>query len=167
MVRDPERLRTTDGGAWWYEMPELGLNYRLPDVLCALGSSQLKRLPAFKARRQEIVDRYHEAFADLDGLTLPTQRADVSPVWHFYPVRVHDGRRREVFDALRAAGIGVQVNYIPVHWQPYFADLGYRRGMCPVAEAYYEQEISLPVFADLDDARLEQVVDAVRAAVKG
>lgn len=167
MVRDPERLRHPDEGAWWYEMPEIGLNYRLPDVLCALGSSQLTRLPAFKARRQEIVDRYDEAFADLDGVTLPGRREDVSPVWHFYPIRIRDGRRREVFDALRAAGIGAQVNYIPVYWQPYFADLGYRRGMCPVAEAYYEQEISLPVFADLDDARLEQVIDAVRAAVKG
>ncbi len=99
-------------------------------------------------------------------MTLPTQRDGVSPVWHFYPIRVLDGRRREVFDRLRASGIGVQVNYIPVYWQPYFEDLGYLRGMCPVAESYYEQEISLPIFADLDDARLEQVVDAVRAAVR-
>ncbi len=166
MVRDPERLRSADEGAWWYEMPEIGLNYRLPDVLCALGSSQLTRLPAFKTRRQEIFDRYHEAFADLDGVTLPVQREGVSPVWHFYPIRILGGRRREVFDKLRAAGIGVQVNYIPVYWQPYFEDLGYRRGMCPVAEAYYEQEISLPVFADLDDARLEQVVEAVLTAVR-
>lgn len=166
MVREPEQLRHRDEGAWWYEMPELGLNYRLPDVLSALGSSQLTRLPAFKTRRQEIFDRYQEAFADLDGVTLPTQREGVSPVWHFYPIRVLDGRRREVFDRLRAAGIGVQVNYIPVYWQPYFEDLGYRRGMCPVAEAYYEQEISLPVFADLDDVRLEQVVEAVLTAVR-
>jgi dTDP-4-amino-4,6-dideoxygalactose transaminase len=167
MVRETDRLRRPDEGDWWYEMPEIGLNYRLPDVLSALGSSQLERLPAFKARRQQIFARYQEAFADLDGVTLPTQRDGVSPVWHFYPIRILDGRRREVFDRLRASGIGVQVNYIPVYWQPYFEDLGYRRGMCPVAEAYYEQEISLPVFADLDDARLEQVVEAVITAVKG
>ena len=80
---------------------------------------------------------------------------------------MRDGRRREVFEALRAAGIGVQVNYIPVYWQPWFADRGYKRGQCPVAESFYEQEISLPVYADLSAGELEIVIDEVRAAFTG
>ncbi|WP_018155320.1 DegT/DnrJ/EryC1/StrS family aminotransferase [Demetria terragena] len=162
MVRDPDRLRTTDEGPWWYEMPDLGLNYRLPDVLCALGSSQLTRLSQFKARRAQITQRYHEGLADVPGLRLPTQRVGADPVWHFYPLRVLDGRRRGLFERLRAEGIGVQVNYIPVHWQPWFADRGYQRGSCPVAETYYEQEISLPMFPDLLDADVDRVIDGIR-----
>lgn len=165
MVRDPERLRVTDEGGWWYEMPELGLNYRLPDVLAALGSSQLRRLAAFKARRQEITDRYNAGLAGIDELTLPAHRDGADPVWHLYPLRIKDGRRRQLFDHLREGSIGVQVNYIPVYWQPWFADRGYRRGMCPVAERYYEQEVSLPLFPDLTDADVDQVIELVRGFV--
>ncbi|HEX9999006.1 MAG TPA: aminotransferase class V-fold PLP-dependent enzyme [Actinoplanes sp.] len=162
VVRDPGRLRDPDGGAWYYEVPEFGLNYRLPDLLCALGSSQLRRLAAFKARRQALTARYDELLADVPGLRLPTQRDGVDPMRHLYPVRVLDGRRREVFDRMRAAGIIVQVNYIPVYWHPVFADLGYRRGMCPVAEAFYAEELSLPLFVDLTDADQDRVVEELR-----
>ncbi|MGN6635515.1 MAG: DegT/DnrJ/EryC1/StrS family aminotransferase, partial [Oryzihumus sp.] len=84
------------------------------------------------------------------------------PTWHLYPLRVLEGRRRALFDHLRAAGIGVQVNYIPVYWHPVFEDLGYQRGMCPVAEEYYSQEISLPLFPDLTDGDVDRVIDLVR-----
>lgn len=167
MVRDPERMRTTDEGAWWYEMPELGLNYRLPDVLCALGSNQLTRLQQFKQRRQVLTQRYLGGFAGLDGVRLPAQREGADPVWHFFPLRVLGGRRRELFEHLRANDIGVQVNYIPVYWQPWFADRGYRKGMCPVAEEYYEQEISLPMFPDLREEDVDRVVDVVRSFLGG
>lgn len=163
MVRGADQLRSTDEGPWWYEMPDLGLNYRLPDVLCALGSSQLTRLPHFKARRAELTARYQAGLADVPGLRLPEQREGADPVWHFYPLRVLEGRRRELFEHLRAQEIGVQVNYIPVHWQPWFADRGYRRGLCPVAETYYEQEISLPMFPDLTDADVDRVIDVIRS----
>lgn len=163
MVRDPDQLRTTDEGAWWYEMPDLGLNYRLPDVLCALGSSQLTRLEQFKARRREVTARYRDGLRDVPGLRLPAQREGADPVWHFFPLRVLEGRRRGMFEHLHGLGIGVQVNYIPVHWQPWFADRGYRRGTCPVAEEYYEQEISLPMFPDLTDADVDRVIDGVRS----
>lgn len=162
MVRDPEQLRVTDEGPWWYEMPELGLNYRLPDVLAALGSSQLRRLEFFTARRQEITNRYNEGLADLEQLRLPTCRDGASPAWHLYPLRIRDGRRRQLFEHLREQQIGVQVNYIPVYWQPWFADRGYRKGMCPVAEQYYEQEISLPLYPDLRDDDVDRVIDAIR-----
>ncbi|GIE81118.1 UDP-4-amino-4,6-dideoxy-N-acetyl-beta-L-altrosami ne transaminase [Actinoplanes philippinensis] len=162
MVKDPARLRRPDEGGWFYEVHEFGLNYRLPDVLCALGSSQLLRLADFKARRQHLTARYDELLADVPGLRLPVQRAGVDPMRHLYPVRVLDGRRREVYERMHAAGIGVQVNYIPVYWHPVFEDLGYRRGMCPVAETFYAEELSLPIFHDLTDADQDRVVETLR-----
>jgi dTDP-4-amino-4,6-dideoxygalactose transaminase len=162
LVRDRAQQRYPDEGGWHQEVHEFGLNYRLPDVLCALGRSQLRRLPAFKARRTELVARYNRLLADVPGLRLPTQREWVDPVWHLYPVRVLDGRRREVYDRLRAQGIGVQVNYIPVYWHPVFEDLGYRRGMCPVAEAFYAEELSLPLFPSLTDADQDRVIEGLR-----
>ncbi|HEV7963313.1 MAG TPA: aminotransferase class V-fold PLP-dependent enzyme [Actinoplanes sp.] len=162
LVRDPDRLRLSDEGGWHQEVHEFGLNYRLPDLLCALGSSQLRRLAEFKARRTYLTSRYAELLAGVPGLRLPVQRAGVEPMRHLYPVRIQDGRRREVYDRMRAAGIGVQVNYIPVYWHPAFEDLGYRRGMCPVAEAFYAEELSLPLFVDLSDADQDRVVEALR-----
>lgn len=163
LVRDRAEQRYPDEGPWHQEIHELGLNYRLPDVLCALGLSQIRRLAEFKSARTEVFERYREGLSGVDGLVLPTRRDDVDPMWHLYPVRVQDGRRREVFDRLRSAGILVQVNYIPVYWHPYYEDLGYRRGMCPVAEQYYSEEISLPMFAHLSGDDHDRVIDAVRS----
>lgn len=167
LVREQDELRWPDEGAWHQEVHTFGLNYRLPDVLAALGTSQLRRLTAFKARRTQIHARYDAAFAGLDGVRTPGHRDLADPAWHLYPLRVLDGRRREVFDALRAAGIGVQVNYIPAYWHPVFADLGYRRGQCPRAEEYYSQEISLPLFPDLTDDDVDRVIEQVHLAVDG
>lgn len=157
--------RYDDEGGWWYEMPSFGLNYRLPDVLCALGISQLRRLSEFVQRRTELVARYNELLSDVDGLKTPVQRDNVDPAWHLYAVRVLGGRRREVFDKLRAAGIGVQVNYIPVYWHPVFEDLGYRRGMCPVAEQFYAEQLSLPLFPAMTDADQDRVVETLRGVL--
>jgi len=162
LVRDRGRLRHPDEGGWHQEVHEFGLNYRLPDVLCALGSSQLRRLGKFKQRRAHLVARYDELLAGVPGLRLPVRREGVDPLRHLYPVRIQDGRRREVYDRMRAAGIGVQVNYVPVYWHPVFEDMGYRRGMCPVAEAFYAEELSLPLFVDLSDADQDRVVEALR-----
>lgn len=163
LVRDRDRQRYPDEGAWHQEVHTFGLNYRLPDVLCALGSSQLRRLAAFKRRRAELHARYDAGLKDVAGVLTPVCRAEADPMWHLYPLRVLDGRRRELFDHLRAQGIGVQVNYIPAYWHPVFEDLGYRRGLCPNAEAYYAQELSLPLFAGLTDADADRVIDAVRS----
>lgn len=165
LERDRSRMRHPDEGPWHQEVHEWGLNYRLPDVLAALGSSQLRRLDRFKARRAEVFERYATGLAGVDGLRLPTRREHVDPIWHLYPVRVLGGRRREVFEALRARGIGVQVNYIPVYWHPLFEDLGYRRGMCPNAESFYAEEISLPMHAALTDDQVDEVVDGVRSVL--
>jgi dTDP-4-amino-4,6-dideoxygalactose transaminase len=162
LVRDPALMRTPDEGPWHQEVHSFGLNYRLPDVLCALGSAQLVRLPAFVRRRAEIHARYDAALADVDFVRTPAKRPGTEPAWHLYPLRVRDGRRRELFDHLRAAGIGVQVNYVPAYWHPVFEDLGYKRGMCPNAEAYYSEEISLPLFADLADDEVDRVIEEIR-----
>jgi len=163
LVRDRAEQRFPDEGGWHQEVHEFGLNYRLPDVLCALGSSQLTRLAEFKKRRAEIHARYNAGLADVDGVLTPPVRPGADPVWHLYPLRVLEGRRRALFDHLRGVGIGVQVNYIPVYWHPVFSDLGYRRGLCPNAEAYYEQELSLPLFPSLTDADVDRVIGEVRS----
>jgi UDP-4-amino-4,6-dideoxy-N-acetyl-beta-L-altrosamine transaminase len=165
LERDPSRMRYPDEGPWHQEVHEWGLNYRLPDVLAAFGLSQLRRLEAFKLRRADVFDRYQAGLADVDGLRLPVVRDDVDPIWHLYAVRVDASRRREVFDGLRAEGVGVQVNYIPVYWHPLFEDLGYRRGMCPKAEAFYREEISLPMHAALTDDDVDRVIEAVHDVV--
>jgi dTDP-4-amino-4,6-dideoxygalactose transaminase len=166
LVRDPSRFHLTDQGPWHQEVHAFGLNYRLTDVGSALGLSQLRRLPEFARRRAEIKARYDDALAPVEGLRTPPQVAGAAPVWHLYPVRVLDGRRREVFERMRAAGIGVQVNYLPVYWHPVYADLGYRRGLCPSAEAFYEQQLSLPMFPDLTDTQVDQVVETLSTILR-
>ncbi|MFI6827244.1 aminotransferase class I/II-fold pyridoxal phosphate-dependent enzyme [Kribbella sp. NPDC050241] len=165
LVRDPDRFEIADEGPWHQEVHEYGVNYRLTDIGSALGLSQLKRLAMFKRRRAEITARYNEALRDVDGLRIPVQRTGVDPIWHLYPVRVLGGRRREVFEGMRAAGIGVQVNYIPVYWHPVFANQGYRRGLCPNAERFYAEELSLPLFPDLTDAEVDQVIETITKLV--
>ncbi|TDD39584.1 aminotransferase class V-fold PLP-dependent enzyme [Nonomuraea terrae] len=166
LVREPGEQRFPGEGGWHQEVHAFGLNYRLPDVLCALGISQLRRLEGFRARRAELVERYDTLLRDVPGLTLPARRAYVRPSWHLYPVRVRDGRRREVYERMRAAGIGVQVNYLPAYWHPVFEDLGYRRGLCPRAEAYYAEELSLPLFPGLSDAEQDRVAETLAGILR-
>ncbi|WP_405063690.1 DegT/DnrJ/EryC1/StrS family aminotransferase [Kribbella sp. NBC_01505] len=165
LVRDPDRFELTDEGPWHQEVHEYGVNYRLTDLGAALGLSQLSRLAAFKQRRAEITARYNAAFQGVDGLRTPVQRAGVDPAWHLYPIRVLDGRRREIFERMRAAGIGVQVNYIPVYWHPVFARQGYSRGLCPNAETFYAEELSLPLYPDLTDNDVDRVIETLTGVV--
>ena len=147
-------------GQWEYEMVLLGMNYRLPDLNCALGLSQLKKLDWNLARRREIAAAYSERLAGLPGLTLPSVREGVHPAWHLYAVRVE--KRAEVFRALRAENIGVNVHYIPVHLHPYYKErFGYRGGEFPVAEKAYEGLVSLPMFPGMSDGDVGDVVRAM------
>jgi dTDP-4-amino-4,6-dideoxygalactose transaminase len=166
LERDRSKMRYPDEGAWHQEVTDFGLNYRLPDVLAALGVSQFRKLNAFKLRRAAIHQAYNDAFADLAEAQLPATTAGADPAWHLYPLRVPAERRKDVFNELRGLGIGVQVNYIPAYWHPVFEDLGYKRGMCPNAEAYYTQEISLPLFPGMSDGDVGRVVDAVRQVLR-
>lgn len=156
------RARQADG-QWHYEMTTLGFNYRLTDIACALGLAQLPRLPANLARRRAIAARYEKALATVSSLALPIVAADVTSAWHLYPVRVDASLdRAEVFDALRAEGLGVNVHYIPVHLHPYYRSrFGYRGGEFPIAETAYGRLISLPMFHGMTDEDVDDVILAV------
>ncbi|MGA8761846.1 MAG: UDP-4-amino-4,6-dideoxy-N-acetyl-beta-L-altrosamine transaminase [Candidatus Sulfotelmatobacter sp.] len=154
-------------GQWHYEIVMLGFNYRLTDVACALGLSQLKKLEANLARRREIASRYSAAFRNLPGVIPPSVRGEANPAWHLYPIRLDRAKlaadRGQVFRALRAENIGVNVHYIPVHRHPYYRDrFGYRGDQYPVAEDAYERLISLPMFHGMSDQDVEDVIRAVR-----
>ncbi|HZO91663.1 MAG TPA: UDP-4-amino-4,6-dideoxy-N-acetyl-beta-L-altrosamine transaminase [Chthonomonadaceae bacterium] len=165
ITRAPERLTCEEGG-WYYEMQALGYNYRLSDIQCALGHSQLKKLATFITRRREIAARYTAAFADLPDLRLPVERAGHRSAWHLYVVRfpgIQAGARRWVFDRLRAANLGVNVHYIPVYRQPYYRDnFPFPPGLCPNAERYYREAITLPLYPGMTDAQVEYVIATVR-----
>ena len=163
LIRDPARQIIQDQGPWHQEVQQFGLNYRLPDVLAALGSRQLERLKDFKRRRAEIKSLYDALLGSVEGIETPAQRDYVDPTWHLYPLRVPAKLRRALFERLRAVGVGVQVNYLPAYWHPALADLGHPHGLCPVAEDFYGQEISIPMHTRLSDVDLERIVDLLQA----
>lgn len=168
ITRDPARMDGESEGPWYYQQIDLGFNYRMTDMQAALGVSQMDRLDAYVARRHVIASRYDALFSTLP-VTIPAQHPDSYSGLHLYVIRVPQSRanwsRREVFDRLRAAGIGVNVHYIPVHTQPYYRAMGFRPGDYPEAERYYAEAISLPMFPTMTDAQQEQVVVAVAEAV--
>jgi perosamine synthetase len=157
-----------EAGSWFYEMTELGFNYRLTDIQCALALSQLRRLPQWVERRRAIAAVYDAAFAASPAVKPLAVRPGVEHAYHLYVVRVFPGAlrvgRKEVFAALRAEGIGCNVHYIPVHMHPYYRrELGTGPGLCPVAEAAYEEILTLPLFPAMTD---EDADDTIRAVAK-
>ena len=166
LVRDSALLVHPEEGPWHQEVQCFGLNYRLSDVLAALGTSQLSRLEDIKARRKWVKKSYDEMFVDIAGLDIPVQHPDADPVWHLYPLRVPASQRRNIFEQLRARGIGVQVNYLPAYRHPAFAARGFEAGLCPNAEEYYEREISLPIHPSLSDSQVNEIADSVINALK-
>lgn len=152
ITRNPAQMSEPSHGPWYYQQTELGYNYRITDIQAALGLSQLHKLDVFVARRRELAARYDQLLADLP-LQLPTRQPGAESAWHLYVVRLKLDQigktHREVFEGLRAAGIGVNLHYIPVHTQPYYRALGFKDGDFPNAEAYYREAVSLPMFAGL------------------
>ncbi len=169
MTRDPERMTRAPDGPWYYQQVALGFNYRMTELQAALGVSQLDRLQQYVDRRHALADRYDGLLADLP-LTLPVRAPHARSGLHLYVVRLKlDAIRsshREVFEQLRAAGIGVNLHYIPVHLQPYYAAMGFRPGDFPQAERYYAEAISLPMYATLQEAQQDEVVAALRRALQ-
>jgi perosamine synthetase len=158
-------------GSWFYEMVDLGYNYRITDMQCALGRNQLQKLPQWIARRQAIARQYDAAFADMPAVQPLAVRGDVSHAYHLYVVRFDldslNAARTDIFAALRTEGIGVNVHYIPVHLHPFYRErFGTAPGQYPVAEAAYEQIVSLPMFAKMSDDDVADVVEAVRKVVE-
>ncbi|APA86243.1 UDP-4-amino-4,6-dideoxy-N-acetyl-beta-L-altrosamine transaminase [Paraburkholderia sprentiae WSM5005] len=168
ITRDASKMEGDDEGPWFYEMQELGFNYRMTDLQAALGLSQLARLDAFLARRRALAARYARL---LDGLPVSLPRYDAldDSAWHLYVVRLKHGAtgltHRETFEALRQAGIGVNLHYIPVHLQPYYRRLGFAPGQYPEAEQYYRDAISLPMYAGLSDEDQEIVARTLKAVL--
>jgi len=158
-------------GQWFYEMVLLGFNYRLTDIACALGISQMEKLEANLARRRAIAARYARAFAELPEIIVPTVRDGVNPAWHLYPIRLKlealSTGRAEIFRALRAENLGVNVHYVPVHQHPYYRErFGTRDGEYPVAEDAYERLISLPMFHAMTDQDVEDVTAALHKVIE-
>lgn len=164
ITKDPS-LIADNPGPWYYEMQELGYNYRLTDFQAALGISQLKKIEGFKQRRNDIIRSYNEAFTDIGVIQIPPQD-DSDSCFHLYVVRIDYSTigttRTEVMQNLREKGIGTQVHYIPVHTQPYYRkSFGYTEGDYPLAEKYYEQALSLPLYPAMTDSDTERVINAV------
>jgi dTDP-4-amino-4,6-dideoxygalactose transaminase len=170
MTKDPNKLKAQDSssdvGPWYYEMQELGYNYRITDIQAALGIGQLKKLDHFIKRRREIIARYNDAFKNLAWLTVPYERPGVFSALHLYVIRIDFERinktRTQVMNELRTKGIGTQVHYIPVHFQPYYREhFGFKKGDYPKAEYYYQQCLSIPLFPKMTDDDVKRVIDAI------
>ena len=161
-----ENLLTKNDGPWYYEQWDLGFNYRITDIQCALGTSQMDRLPGFLEKRKKIAEQYNVAFAGNNQIQLPYQKEGCDNAWHLYVIRVKNGNRKEVFEKLRAAGIGVNVHYIPVYQHPYYRSHGYAQVVCPNAEEYYKECISLPMYPDLKEEEQEYVIKKVLEYVR-
>ncbi len=165
ITRAPEKLVRREG-PWYYEQQALGYNCRITDIQCALGISQMRKVDAFIERRREIVKRYNAAFKGEETLTTPFEETYSNSGWHLYVIQLHldafSVGRREIFEALRAENIGVNVHYIPIYYHPYYEALGYQRGLCPNAEAFYETLITLPLYPQMQDADVDDVVAAVK-----
>jgi perosamine synthetase len=156
--------------AWLYDVLFLGHNLRIPDVSCALGLSQMRKLDGWLARRDEIVARYNQAFGVLPEITTPYVSPGSQPAWHLYVIQLNLNRlsvdRAEIFRALRAENIGVNVHYIPIPWLTLYKNLGYQRGTCPVAENAYERMITLPLFPAMTDQDIQEVIAAVTKVIE-
>ena len=169
VTRDRNRLRN-DQGDWFYEMHYLGYNYRITDFQCALATSQMKKLDRFISRRREIVYRYDKAFESEDNIDLLHQKENRTSAFHIYVICLKPetlGRsRKEAFEYLRNRGIGVQVHYIPVYLHPYYQQMGYRKGLCPVAEDYYERAITIPLHPSMEKKDVDRVIEEVKKATE-
>lgn len=161
---------SSEQGEWYYEMVSLGYNYRMNDIQAALGLSQLKKLDQFLTRRREIAALYNEKLAGIPGIIIPKQRHNIESGWHLYMIQIDSAvnakSRVKIFQEMRAANIGVHVHYIPVYWHPYYEQLGYELGICPIAEKWYEQALTLPIFPEMSDKDVEDVVVVLKEILK-
>lgn len=169
ITRDPAKCRRYEG-AWYYEMTELGFNYRITDLQCALGISQLRRLEEFVERRRAIACQYNEAFGDRDDIIPQAEPSDFVSSYHLYAVRLDQQvlkfSRADIFQRLRDLRIGVNVHYLPIHLHPYYQErFGFRRGDFPVAESYYDAALSLPLFPKMTDEEVRRVIACVTSVL--
>ncbi len=169
ITRENGKLSKDEGG-WYYEQKSLGYNYRLTDIQAALGISQLKKLDMFLKKRRQFAASYNKAFKELDNIITPGQLEQTNSAWHLYIIQLKteklSANRKAVFDALRQVNIGVNVHYIPVYYHPFYRQLGYKKGLCPVAENLYERIITLPLFPGMEERDIEYIIDNVRNIIR-
>ncbi|MCG6202439.1 UDP-4-amino-4,6-dideoxy-N-acetyl-beta-L-altrosamine transaminase [Psychromonas antarctica] len=165
ITRDEKLMTEPSHGAWYYQQIDLGFNYRMTDLQAALGISQLQRLDEFVARRQQRAEYYNKALADLP-LFLPKQLTETKSSWHLYIIQLDlhkiASSHQQIFNALREAGIGVNLHYIPVHMQPYYQALGFHLGNFPNSESYYSQAISIPLYPMLSQVEQNHIIDTLK-----
>lgn len=161
ITRD-ESMMTRNEGPWFYQQLDLGYNYRITDIQCALGCSQMRKLDKFLKRRRELAERYNNAFIECDNIVTPYQLSDTQSGWHLYIVQVKNHDRKQVFETLRDKGIGVNVHYIPVYMHPYYQEHGYKDVHCANAEEIYSHIISLPLYPGLTDDQQDYVIDTLK-----
>ncbi|WP_085992722.1 UDP-4-amino-4,6-dideoxy-N-acetyl-beta-L-altrosamine transaminase [Oceanobacillus senegalensis] len=168
ITRDPQKI-IGKHEPWYYEMQEIGLNYRMTDIQAALGLSQMKKIGYFLVKRREYAKKYTEAFKDLEGVITPTEQKYSDSSWHLYIIRLDLSKlrvdRNAIFKALQKENIGVNVHYIPVYLHPYYQQLGYKIGLCPNAESLYEEIITLPLFPKMSEEDLNDVIKGVRKVI--
>ena len=162
MTKDPNQLENNDG-PWYYEMHEIGYNYRITDFQCALGSSQLEKLDRFVHERREIAKRYDESFSGIDILTIPKTDSSIDHAYHLYPLQIDFEKlsftKPDFFQKVKQAGINLQVHYIPVHLQPFYnRNYGFTSGYCTIAENFYDRVVSIPLYPSITDAEVKKVV---------
>lgn len=168
ITRDKDKL-TKDEGSWYYEQQFLGYNYRITDIQAALGISQLKKLDYFLERRRYYVKMYNEAFKDFEGIVIPYQINNVNSAWHLYIIQLELEKltisRRQVVDELIKRNIGVNVHYIPVYYHPYYKEIGYKKGLCKIAENLYERIITIPLFPKMKEDDVWYVIENIKEII--
>jgi dTDP-4-amino-4,6-dideoxygalactose transaminase len=158
------QFSSTSPGDWYYEMQLLGYNYRMTDIQAALGISQLKKLDTFVRRRREIAAQYTLAFKDHPSIDILDEKDHSSSSYHLYPIKLKGYQnKKEAFSFLKAKGLGVQVHYMPVYLHPYYRAAGYERGLCPVAEDFYERAVSIPIYPAMSNKDAFYVIRTVSA----
>lgn len=162
ITRDPNRILDKEDGLWHYEMQGLGYNYRISDVMCALGRSQLKKMERFVEKRRNVARRYDRELADIPGIILPYQAQGCVSSWHLYTIQIEDGRRRYMYERLRELGIGVDVHYLPVYRHPYYQQHGYSEIHCDNAEEIYKKILSIPIFYGMTEMQQDYVIESIR-----
>ncbi|CAN7181521.1 UDP-4-amino-4,6-dideoxy-N-acetyl-beta-L-altrosamine transaminase [Rossellomorea sp. LjRoot5] len=169
ITRDADKL-VENHGPWYYEMQFLGYNYRMTDIQAALGKSQLMKLDKFVELRKTMIEKYNDSFKELPQVKIPYQDANGSSSWHLYILRFDTSKlkadRKEIFEALQKQNIGVNVHYLPVHLLPYYKELGYEKGIAPVAEEVYTEIITLPLFPAMTDKDVQDVIKAVKQVIE-
>ncbi|MEG1158632.1 MAG: DegT/DnrJ/EryC1/StrS family aminotransferase, partial [Christensenellaceae bacterium] len=170
ITRDEKLIQNHENSSWYYEQQLLGYNYRITDMQCALCKSQLEKLEKFAERRKEITKKYNEAFGGMSQITLQKEQPKSDTVRHLYIIRLNTDKltadRKQIYDALHAENIGVNVHYIPIYLFPYYQSIGYRRGLCPQAEALYEQMITIPLYYAMSEKDVCDVICAVKKVVE-